>query len=50
MNAYKDITAAVGGTPLVRINKLINGATVLAKLASRKQPDAWSRDWGLCWL
>ena len=34
-NIYGDITAAVGNTPLVRVNKLIQGATVLAKLESR---------------
>jgi len=34
-NIYKDIIAAVGNTPLVRVNKLIHGATVLAKLESR---------------
>ena len=34
-NIFKDITTVVGGTPLVRINKLIQGATVLAKLESR---------------
>ncbi len=32
---YEDITATVGNTPLVRVNKLIQGATVLAKLESR---------------
>ncbi len=32
---YGDITEAVGNTPLVRINKLIQGAVVLAKLESR---------------
>jgi len=31
---YKDIIATVGRTPLVHINKLIPGATVLAKLES----------------
>ncbi len=34
-NIYKDIIAAVGNTPLVQVNKLIHGATVLAKLESR---------------
>ena len=35
-NIYNDITATVGHTPLVRINKLIGGsANVLAKLESR---------------
>jgi cysteine synthase A len=34
-NIYKDILAAVGNTPLVRVNKLIQGTTVLAKLESR---------------
>jgi cysteine synthase A len=34
-NVYKDIIAAVGNTPLVQVNKLIQGATVLAKLESR---------------
>jgi len=34
-NIYKDIVAAVGNTALVRVNKLIHGATVLAKLESR---------------
>jgi len=34
-NVFKDITTVVGGTPLVQINKLIQGATVLAKLESR---------------
>jgi cysteine synthase A len=32
---YKDIVATVGGTPLVQVNKLVRGATVLAKLESR---------------
>jgi cysteine synthase A len=32
---YANILQAVGNTPLVRINKLISGATVLAKLESR---------------
>jgi cysteine synthase len=32
---YKDIVAAVGGTPLVQINKLIPHGIVLAKLESR---------------
>lgn len=32
---YKDIIAVVGNTPLVRVNKLVRGATVLAKLESR---------------
>jgi cysteine synthase A len=32
---FRDITTVVGGTPLVQINKLIRGATVLAKLESR---------------
>ena len=32
---YENILQAVGGTPLVKINKLITGATVLAKLESR---------------
>lgn len=34
-NIYKDIIATVGNTPMVRVNKLIQGATVLAKLESR---------------
>jgi len=34
-NIYRDIGAAVGNTPLVRVNKLIRGGTVLAKLESR---------------
>ena len=34
-SVYRDVTAAVGGTPLVQINKLIQGATVLAKIESR---------------
>ncbi|MEN6332770.1 MAG: cysteine synthase A [Phycisphaerales bacterium] len=34
-NIYKDIIAVVGNTALVRVNKLIRGATVLAKLESR---------------
>lgn len=34
-NVFRDITAAVGGTPLVQVNKLIQEATVLAKLESR---------------
>ncbi|OHB63864.1 MAG: cysteine synthase A [Planctomycetes bacterium RBG_13_62_9] len=34
-NINKDIIATVGNTPLVQINKLIQGATVLAKLESR---------------
>ena len=34
-NFYENIIQAVGNTPLVRINKLISGATVLAKLESR---------------
>ena len=34
-NIFKDIIAAVGNTPLVQVNKLIHGATVLAKLESR---------------
>lgn len=34
-NIYKDIIAAVGNTPLVQVNKLIHGTTVLAKLESR---------------
>ncbi len=33
--AYEDIIASVGNTPLVRINKLIPGGTVWAKLESR---------------
>jgi cysteine synthase A len=33
--AYEDIIASVGNTPLVRINKLIPGVTVWAKLESR---------------
>jgi len=32
---YRDIIAAVGNTPLVQINKLTRGGTVLAKLESR---------------
>jgi len=32
---YRDIIATVGGTPLVQVNKLIGGVTVLAKLESR---------------
>jgi len=32
---YRDIIATVGGTPLVQVNKLIRGVTVLAKLESR---------------
>ena len=32
---YENILQAVGGTPLVKVNKLITGATVLAKLESR---------------
>jgi len=32
---YRDIIAAVGNTPLVQVNKLIRGGTVLAKLESR---------------
>jgi len=34
-NIYRDIVAVVGNTPLVQVNKLIHGATVLAKLESR---------------
>ncbi|MGE5296876.1 MAG: PLP-dependent cysteine synthase family protein, partial [Solirubrobacterales bacterium] len=34
-NIYRDIIATVGNTPLVRVNKLIRGGTVLAKLESR---------------
>ncbi len=34
-NYAKNILQTVGGTPLVRVNKLISGATVLAKLESR---------------
>jgi len=34
-SVYRDIIATVGGTPLVQVNKLICGATVLAKLESR---------------
>lgn len=34
-NIYRDIVAAVGNTPLIQVNKLIHGATVLAKLESR---------------
>jgi len=34
-SVFGDITATVGSTPLVQINKLIQGATVLAKLESR---------------
>ena len=34
-NIYRDIVAAVGNTALVQVNKLIHGATVLAKLESR---------------
>ena len=33
--AYEDIIASVGNTPLVRINKLIPGGAVWAKLESR---------------
>lgn len=32
---YQNIIESTGGTPLVKVNKLINGATVLAKLESR---------------
>jgi len=32
---YSDIVATIGNTPLVRVNKLIRGGTVLAKLESR---------------
>jgi len=32
---YQNIIESTGGTPLVKLNKLINGATVLAKLESR---------------
>ena len=32
---YENILQTVGATPLVKINKLITGATVLAKLESR---------------
>jgi cysteine synthase A len=32
---YANILQAVGDTPLVRVNKLTSGATVLAKLESR---------------
>ncbi|MEL4505136.1 cysteine synthase A [Luteococcus sp. H138] len=33
MKTYSDVTAVVGGTPLVKLNKLVDGnATVLAKL------------------
>jgi cysteine synthase A len=32
---YKDIVASVGNTPLVRVNKLVPGGVVLAKLESR---------------
>jgi cysteine synthase A len=37
MNIYSDITKAVGGTPLVRLNHIVQGleATVLVKLESR---------------
>ncbi len=34
-NYAENILQTVGGTPLVRVNKLISGATVLAKLESR---------------
>ncbi len=34
-STYKDIVATVGETPLVQVNKLIPGGTVLAKLESR---------------
>ena len=34
-NTYKDVVASVGNTPLVRVNKLTRGGTVLAKLESR---------------
>jgi len=34
-NIYENIVASVGNTPLVRVNKLIRGGTVLAKLESR---------------
>ena len=32
---YEDVVASVGNTPLVRVNKLVPGGVVLAKLESR---------------